>query len=187
MGRPSKFYRRLIPLTLIPGSLPIDKALVQLIGYSFTNRIYSKAGGMRERPCLLMTTLHWKTGEPRTVVLPYHRFGDQFVVQGSKAGRPEDPVWATNVRAHPLTWLNVGGQKVFCRAHVAQGEERQRLWKEITADGAYLAYEKSAHPRIIPLVVNTPIDPTTVTKPDIDRATEAPDDAEGSASEPQQE
>ena len=117
-----------------------------------------------------MTTVHWKTGELKTVVLPFHQFGDQYVVQGSLAGRPKDPVWATNVRAHPLSWLKVGGQRLFCRAHIAQGVERESLWKEISADGSYVGYAKRAYPRIIPLVVHTPIDPGEITKPDIDRA-----------------
>ena len=173
MAKPSKFYRRLVPLTLYPASLPVDRALVRLTGFSLTNRIYAKAGGVRERPCLLMTTTHWKTGVSKTVVLPYHQFGDQYVVQGSLAGRPKDPVWATNIRAHPLTWLKVQGKWLFCRAHVAQGEERERLWKSISADGAYVGYAKKAYPRIIPLVVHTPIDPDRAEKPDIDRAPDA--------------
>lgn len=109
MPKPSKFYQRLVFLTLYPACLPVDKALVRLTGYSLVNRIYAKAGGMRERPCLLMTTLHWKTGAPKTVVLPYHQFDHQYVVQGSLAGRPQDPVWATNVRAYPFTWLKLMG------------------------------------------------------------------------------
>ena len=170
MPKPSKFYQRLVFLTLYPACLPVDKALVRLTGYSLVNRIYAKAGGMRERPCLLMTTLHWKTGAPKTVVLPYHPFDHRYVVQGSLAGRPQDPVWATNVRAYPFTWLKVDGAWKFYRAHIAQGEERERIWKEITSDGAYVGYAKKAYPRILPLVVHTPVDPNTVTKPDIDRA-----------------
>ena len=169
-GRPSSLYRQLIPLTLLPGAGAVDKALVRLLDYSVVNRIYTHAAGVRERPCLLMTTLHWKTGRPRTVVLPYHRFGNQYVVIGSLAGRPQDPVWASNVRAHPMTWLRVGGQEVFCRAHVAQGEERERLWSEISADGSYVGYMKKAHPRVLPLVVNTPVNPNEVEKPPMDRA-----------------
>lgn len=172
MSEPSKFYRRLIPIVMLPICLPIDKAIVRLSGYSIVNRIYAKAGGMRERPCLLMTTVHWKTGKHKTVVLPYHQFGNQYVVQGSLAGRPQDPVWATNVRAHSTTWLRVDRKLKFCHAHIAQGEERERLWKEITSDGAYLGYAKKAYPRILPLVVHTPVDPNAAIKPEIDRATE---------------
>lgn len=171
MSEPSPFYRRLIPLTLIPGALAVDKRLVRWLDFSLVNRIYSRAAGVRERPCLLMTTLHWKTRLPRTVVLPYHRIGDRFVVVGSLAGRPQDPVWASNVRVHPETWLRVGGRDLACRAHVAHGEERQQLWKEISADGGYRAYEKRAHPRILPVVVHTPLPPGRASRPPIDRVT----------------
>jgi len=167
--KPSRIDQWLVPLTLIPGGLAVDKVSVRVFNYSWINRIYAKAGGMRERPCLMMTTLHWKTGLPRTVVLPFHRMGDRFVVIGSLAGRPNDPVWATNVRAHPRTWLRVDRRLFACDAHVAQGEERERLWKEISADGAYLGYQKRARPRILPLVVHTPLDSAGRSKPDIDR------------------
>jgi len=169
--KPSRFYQRLVPLTLIPGALVVDKLCMRLFSYSLVNRIYARASGMLERPCLSMTTLHWKTALPRTVVLPYQRFGDRLVVIGSLAGRPNDPVWATNVRAHPITWLRVGRRLFACRAHVAQGAERERLWKEISADGSYVHYAKSAHPRILPLVVHAPIDPAQQRKPEMDRAT----------------
>lgn len=169
---PSRFYQRLVPLTLIPGALVVDKLCVRLIAYSWINRIYAKASGMRERPCLMMTTLHWKTGLPRTVVLPYQRFGERYVVIGSLAGRPNDPVWATNVRAHPTTWLRVDRRLFGCTAHIAQGEEREQLWKEISADGSYTHYQKRALPRILPLVVHTPIDPAARTKPEMDRASD---------------
>jgi len=64
----------------------------------------------------------------------------------------------------------VDGTWKFCRAHIAQGDERERIWQEITSDGAYVGYAKKAYPRILPLVVHTPVDPNTVKKPDIDRA-----------------
>ncbi len=169
-AKPSRLYQRLVPLTLIPGALVVDKFCVRLFNRSLINRIYARASGMVERPCLMMTTLHWKTGLPRTVVLPYQRFGDQFVVIGSLAGRPNDPVWATNVRAHPTTWLRVDRAFFACKAHIAQGEERERLWKEISADGSYAHYAKTAHPRILPLVVHTPVDPAAQAKPEIDLA-----------------
>ena len=172
VGAPSKLYQRLVPLTLLPGALPLDKALVRTLDYSVVNRIYAKASGMAERRCLLMTTLHWKTGEPRTVVLPYSRFGDRYVVVGSLAGAPKDPVWVSNIRQHPTTWLRVGGQRVFCRAHVAEGEEREQLWQEISADGSYRGYAKRARPRLLPLVVHEPVDAREVTKPPIDRVPE---------------
>jgi deazaflavin-dependent oxidoreductase (nitroreductase family) len=170
MPEPSRLYRKLIPLTLIPGALDVDKISMRLFDFSLVNRIYSRAAGVGERPCMLMTTLHWKTRLPRTVVLPYHPFGKQYVVIGSLAGRPSDPVWATNVRAHSSTWLRVGGEQLACDAHIAKGEERERLWREISGDGAYMAYQESAYPRVLPVVVHTPIDTRQQRKPAIDRA-----------------
>ena len=82
---------------------------------------------------------------------------DRWVVVGSHGGRSNDAVWAKNLRAHPdAVRLRAGWRWQRVHAHEARGEERARLWKEITKDGAYLHYEKTAAPRIIPLMVLTP-------------------------------
>jgi deazaflavin-dependent oxidoreductase (nitroreductase family) len=167
---PSRLYQKLISLTLLPHALDVDKLLFRMSNYSIINRIYSRAAGVAERPCLMLITSHWKTGLLRSVVLPFHQDDQRFVVIGSHGGRPTDPIWALNLRAHPHSWVRVDRHWRSCRAHVARAEEHQRLWKEISADGAYLHYEKLAHPRVIPLVVLEPEDPAQATRPGEDRA-----------------
>ena len=81
---------------------------------------------------------------------------ERMVVVGSHGGRPTDAIWSLNLRAHPLVWYRVARQWHFGRARIAQGAEREAVWREITTEGAYLYYEKTAHPRIIPAVIIEP-------------------------------
>jgi deazaflavin-dependent oxidoreductase (nitroreductase family) len=112
-----------------------------------------------------------RTGLRRSVVLPYLEDGDRYLVVGSHGGRPTDPIWVHNLRAHPQVWVRPRDRRWrFARAHVAQGEERERLWSAITSEGAYRYYERAAHPRLIPVVVVAPVDPAATRRPSEDRA-----------------
>ena len=111
------------------------------------------AGGFAPKPCLLLTTCHHKTGARRSVVLPYRRDGDRYLVVGSHGGRPTDAIWAMNLRAHPDCRARVGWSGIDAEAREAQGDERDRIWGIVTDDGSYLGYEKMAFPRVIPVFV----------------------------------
>jgi len=172
---PSRFWRRLIPIVSNPRGLALDRLLVRATGHSLIGRAYLRAGGYPMRPHLLLETVHWRSGARRTVVLPYHEDGDRLVVVGSHGGRPTDPIWALNLRAHPQLWVRPRDRRWrFARAHVAQEEERARLWHAITAEGAYRYYERLAHPRVIPVVVIAPVDASRAERPHEDRAATAP-------------
>ena len=169
MPTPSRFYRRLIPWISNQRGLAVDRWLVRATGHSLMGRAYLRAGGYALRPHLLLETIHWRTGERRTVVLPYSEDGDRCIVVGSHGGRPTDPIWALNVRAHPEVWVRPRDRRwCFAHAHVAQGEERDRLWRAITAEGAYLYYERAARPRVIPIVVLAPAGPAAARRPSED-------------------
>ena len=75
-----------------PTGLRLDRALVAATGFSVINQFYSRAGGFKPRPCLLLRTQHYKTGALREVVLPYRRDGESWLVVGSHGGRPTDAV-----------------------------------------------------------------------------------------------
>jgi deazaflavin-dependent oxidoreductase (nitroreductase family) len=148
----------MIPLFSHPTGLAIDRVLVRLFDRSLMGHMYHRAGGMPLRPHLLLRTIHWKTGRIRSVVLPYQESrgpaGEEWIlVVGSHGGRPSDAVWSLNLRVHPEVWFRVGRRWRFGRARVTQGAEREAVWKQVTAGGAYLFYEKPASPRIIPAVV----------------------------------
>lgn len=98
-----------------------------------------------------------KTGTKRTSPLMYHEHGAAIAVAGSKAGQPTHPAWFHNLMVHPDTTVQVGAEVRKVRARVADGEERDRLWRKmVAAFPGYDFYERNAKGRKIPVVVLDP-------------------------------
>jgi deazaflavin-dependent oxidoreductase (nitroreductase family) len=111
--------------------------------------------GMRRERLLLLTTKGAKTGIPRTTPMMFHSDGDRVVVMASNAGAPKAPDWYANLRANPSVTVEIGDETYEATATVAEGDERARLWAEITRlYPFFLDHEKKAN-REIPLVVLT--------------------------------
>ena len=114
-------------------------------------------GGPGLLPTLLLTTRGRKSGEPRALPLIYGTAGDSHVVIASKGGMPTHPLWYLNLDADPACEIQVGAKHVVARARVAEGEERERLWKQMAEIyPPYDDYQKSAGERRIPVVVLDP-------------------------------
>jgi deazaflavin-dependent oxidoreductase (nitroreductase family) len=116
-------------------------------------------GGPGPLPTLLLTTLGRKSGEPRALPLIYGEAGGAYVVIASKGGLPNHPIWFLNLQAHPACELMVGPKHVRARARVAEGEERERLWRQMAElYPPYDEYQQRAGSRTIPVVVLEPAD-----------------------------
>jgi deazaflavin-dependent oxidoreductase (nitroreductase family) len=136
-----------------------DRALVRYTGFSFITWQYAKAGGVRYRSTLLLTTIGKRSGRLRPRALPYYRDGDRFVVVGSNGGGPKDPDWVWNVRANGSAWVHVKRQEIPVVAHVSEGEEYERLFALLASKGDSLVrYQDRAATfgRSVPLVVLEP-------------------------------
>ncbi len=105
---------------------------------------------------LLLDHVGAKTGALRTTPLLYIPDGDDLVIVASKGGFPKHPAWFHNLRAHPVTYAQVGGERCRVRARVATPEERPRLWD--LADAVWPGYAdyRARTGREIPLVVLEP-------------------------------
>lgn len=115
-------------------------------------------GGPGILPTLLLTTKGRKSGEPRALPLIYGTSGDSYIVIASKGGMPKHPVWFLNLEAEPECEIQVGAQHAIARARVAQGEERERLWKQMAElYPPYDKYQENAKDRTIPVVVLDPV------------------------------
>jgi len=115
-------------------------------------------GGPGLLPTLLLTTTGRKSGEPRALPLIYGEAGESFVVIASKGGLPTHPVWYLNLQANPACELMVGARALSARARVAEGDERERLWKEMAEIyPPYDEYQERAGARTIPVVVLDPV------------------------------
>lgn len=111
-------------------------------------------GGPGVLPTLLLTTTGRKSGQPRPLPLIYGEAGNAYVVIASKGGLPNHPTWFHNLEANPRCELMVGAKKLSARARIAEGEERERLWKQmVEIYPPYAEYQTRATPRVIPVVV----------------------------------
>ena len=111
-------------------------------------------GGFAGAPMILVHHKGAKTGTERVSPLVYQEVGDGFAVFGSKGGAPTDPQWVGNLRANPDTVVEVGAETIRVRAHIASGDERERIWaKQKKRMPGFAEYEKKAVGREIPVVV----------------------------------
>ena len=70
-----------------------------------------------------------KSGKSRINPLAYQSDGGRYVVFASKGGRPTNPDWYHNLKAHPNATIEVGTDTIDVVASEASGEERERLFR----------------------------------------------------------
>lgn len=143
----------LLKYMLTPRGLAFDRFLVKWTGHSLLNRIFARNSGFEPQPALLLVTRGRKSGQPRSVALPYFVLEGKLMVVGSKGGAPTDPAWALNLRDNPEVTIYIKRKPRKVRARIAQGEERARYWQrltEIVKD--YGEYERRTE-REIPVII----------------------------------
>lgn len=145
--------KRLIRFLLTRRGMTLDLWLVRLFGRSLLNALMGRRQGFTPQPMLILRTMGARSGQWREAALPYFRFGDRFVVIGSKGGAPDDPAWVTNLRRHPEAELSVRGKRRKVLGHIAGGDARADLWAKVTqVMPVYIRYQKRTE-REIPVVV----------------------------------
>ena len=147
-----------------PGTVRVMPSDFALKTMNAVHRTILKVSGDRmgwtagKMPVLELTTTGRKSGQSRTVMLTSPvQDGDTFVIVASKGGEDSHPAWYLNLVAHPevqVRWK--GGPVQTMTSRVADAEERDRLWPEITTEyGNYAGYQRKTE-REIPLVLLTP-------------------------------
>ena len=103
--------------------------------------------------CLVLTTKGRKSGATRKSALICGFDGDDCIVVASQGGAPTHPNWYHNLSANPNVTVQVKGDRFPATARTAEGAERDRLWKVMTAVWPnYDEYTKRTT-RVIPVVV----------------------------------
>jgi proline iminopeptidase len=103
---------------------------------------------------LLLTTKGRKSGQPRTTPLIYEQTDDdKYVIVASKGGAPEDPGWYENLAKDPQVELQVKDEVFPARAHTAEGEEREQMWKLAAQQWPDYDQYQTKTDREIPVVV----------------------------------
>ncbi|MBI5090603.1 MAG: nitroreductase family deazaflavin-dependent oxidoreductase [Actinobacteria bacterium] len=104
-------------------------------------------------PMILVTHRGAKSGTEYTTPLVYTRDGEGYVIIASKGGAPDDPPWYRNMVANPDVVVEVGAERFAARARVAEGDERDRLYRaQADLMPNFDEYAKSTS-RTIPVVV----------------------------------
>lgn len=102
---------------------------------------------------LLLTTTGRKSGKQYTTPLIYTLDGGNPVIVASQGGAPDNPDWYLNLVANPHVDVQIKGEKFHAHPHTVEGEERERLWKQMAAVWPdYDEYQKKTD-REIPVVV----------------------------------
>lgn len=108
-------------------------------------------------PCIIVTHRGNRTGAIRKIPLMRVKAGDGYVLIGSYGGRPKDPVWVHNLRAHPDVEIRDRTEVFPMRVReVPEGPERDRLWSAgVEAFPPYAEYQAKTS-RLIPVFVAEP-------------------------------
>jgi F420H(2)-dependent quinone reductase len=89
-------------------------------------RLGAKVG---DGPVLLLTTTGRKSGEPRTAPVLYLAHGEAMVLIDTNGGNEKLPGWSHNLKAKPRAEVQVGRRRLDVTARVAEGAEREELWR----------------------------------------------------------
>jgi len=111
------------------------------------------SGPFLGREVLVLTTTGAKTGDVRETPLVYTRDGDHHVIIASKGGAPTHPSWYHNLVKNPEVSVEAGGQRFKARAHIAEGDEYERLYNQhADINPGFHDYRKKTS-RKIPVIV----------------------------------
>jgi deazaflavin-dependent oxidoreductase (nitroreductase family) len=98
--------------------------------------------GLAGLPSLMLTTTGRRTGQSRCQPLLYTPDRNGYVVVATNWGFPAHPGWSANLLANPAAIIEVSGRRIPVRAELAEGPERERLWRLVTP--AWPAYQTYA-------------------------------------------
>ena len=105
---------------------------------------------------LLLDHVGAKSGRSRTTPLLYVEDGADVAIVASKGGFPKNPAWFYNLRANPVTYVQVGPERRRVTARVAEPHEGPRLWDlAVAVWPGYEDYRRRTD-REIPLVILEP-------------------------------
>ena len=145
-----------MPLTgeYAPGTSAWARQQAEL--YEATNG--EKAGDLRSRPVIVLTSVGAKTGKLRKTALMRVEHEGVYAVVASMGGAPKHPVWYYNLKANPHVELQDLAIKRDYTAREVAGDEKALWWERaVEAWPDYANYQKKTD-RQIPVFVLEPIE-----------------------------
>ena len=146
-----------MPLTgdYAPGSAAWARKQSEL--YEATNG--EKAGDLRGRPIIVLTSVGARTGKLRKTALMRVEHGGHYAVVASMGGAPKNPVWYHNLKKNPHVELQDGPTKLDYQAREVSDDEKAVWWKRAVEAWPDYAKYQARTKRQIPVFVLEPIDP----------------------------
>ena len=136
----------------------VHRALYRLSGGRFLWTPASKRGW----GALLLTTVGWKSGQERSVIIGYLEDGPDLVTLAMNGWDEGHPSWWLNLEAHPDAVVRLEGQhQQPVRARRATGDERDRLWQRWVAVDPRLDAYAAGRSTETPVIVLEPRTRTT--------------------------
>lgn len=100
---------------------------------------------------LILHTTGAKSGAPRLSPLAYLDVDGQLLIVGSYAGAPKDPAWVHNLRANPRAHIEIGTDAYDVTARELPRDERDEVFRKVTAVAPFFGEYQSKTSRVIPL------------------------------------
>jgi deazaflavin-dependent oxidoreductase (nitroreductase family) len=113
-------------------------------------------GSSRSGEVIILHTIGARSGREHLVPLNFTREGDGFIVVASVGGAPRNPAWYHNLVAHPDIDVEAGGETVKMRVRVAEGAEREELWRRMVERHSFYAGFQKKTSRMLPVILLEP-------------------------------
>ena len=110
-----------------------------------------KVGQFGDAPLVILHTIGAKSGALREIPLVALVEGDEFVVFASKAGAPDNPDWAYNLRANPSITVEYGTETFTANVtELSEADSHTKIMEQAAIMPQFGEYVKTAAPRVIP-------------------------------------
>jgi deazaflavin-dependent oxidoreductase (nitroreductase family) len=107
-------------------------------------------------PVMVLETVGRRSGRRRATPVIYVRDGRNLAVLAANAGMDAPPAWWLNLRDAGAGAAVIGRRRSEVRPRVAEGEERERLWRALVAAYPPAADYPRFTERLLPVVVLEP-------------------------------
>jgi deazaflavin-dependent oxidoreductase (nitroreductase family) len=123
--------------------------------------LYQRTGGRFfprwfGQPVLVIETTGRRTGKTRATPVIFIRDRGRLIVVAANAGSERIPAWWLNLRASGSAVVVHAGKRQLHGAHLAEGDERQRLWTAFARTFPQLEIYVRFTEREFPVVVLEP-------------------------------
>jgi deazaflavin-dependent oxidoreductase (nitroreductase family) len=113
-------------------------------------------GPWEDIPLLLLYHTGARSGTEHVNPVAYLHDDSRYFIWAANGGAPQHPAWYHNLKAHPVTRIEVGNETVNVVAEEMTGPQRDQLFARATDRYPQLADIAQKTDRVIPIVVLRP-------------------------------